>query len=109
MPERTGFPFRHFTPIRLRSSLLANIVTSLNYFKGCPGNQILPFHNSLNVKHGPTGRRVAVSCLTFNELRKEWSRSAKGEKSPLALLSALKNHAIQTLKNYYDFNDIKQH
>ncbi len=28
----------------------------------------LLFHNSLNVKHGPVGRREAVSCLTFNEL-----------------------------------------
>ena len=58
----------------------------------------LLFHNSLNVKHGSTGRREAVSCLTFNELQKEWKRSANGEKPPLALLSTLKNHAIHILR-----------
>ena len=69
----------------------------------------LLFHNSLNVKHGPMGRRVAVSCLTFNELRKEWQRSANGGKSPLALLLTLKNHATEILENCNYLNGMERH
>ena len=55
------------------------------------------FHNSLNVKGGPKGRREAVSPLTFKELRKEWPRSANGGKSPLALLSDMFNTSQRAL------------
>ena len=50
----------------------------------------LPYHDSLNVKHGPKSRGAGSFMSTSKDLRKEYPRSANHEKSSVARFSDIR-------------------